>query len=135
MKELRRGRRRGWPLVLVAGVLAAASLGASSSASAQINANFCWNLVLSPGASCHSPNYHSLFVDIQGNGARTNPTLELPTCVGVDVTVNGPNIVNACSSLGVDCFSACSGTSGYAYIHNHGGTYNGRYYGNMVANS
>jgi hypothetical protein len=115
---------------LVAALLVCAFAAAhASQASANIYGHFCWELWLGSGDSCHSIEVHSFFREI---GAASN--YEYPTCVGVDVSRTGGNLVNACSSSYEVCVSACSGYSGYAYDHNHGqiGDY---YYAELVAAS
>lgn len=106
--------RRTWMLFLAL-VACAALLVAAAPASAEVSGNFCTNKWLTSGATCHSGFYHFDFFQIEA-GSTNN----YPTCLGVDTTPSGGNVVNVCSSDFVDCFVPCSGTSGYAYEHNHG---------------
>ena len=117
---------------LVLGLLLLLSL--SASASATVSGPFCNGNFLGPGDSCHSPYFHSDFHEVSGYGQDGNGN-GIATCVGIDQTTHGPNYVNQCSSLGVDCVSACAGWSGYAYVHDHDPSKSGAFYGYLSANS
>lgn len=112
-------------LLLVTLVVCAIPLVAASSASATVTGSFCHHLSLGSGATCHSPNYHAIFSEVEGYSDRG-----YPVCVGIDLATTGGNLINACTNGSfIDCLSACTRShSGFAYVHNHGGIadyYNG----------
>lgn len=99
---------------------AGASLASTPQASAS-SGNFCYDLYLSSGASCHS-QYHTGYRIV--NGRAYDTTTGGATCVGIDNEA-GTTYVNVCGTR----FQTAGWTgyvaSGYAYVHNHDtfGTY------------
>lgn len=101
-------------LVVVAMLTTAFALGSARPASATAG-NFCLDLFLPSGASCHS-QLHSGYTKV--NGRATNTSSGGATCVGIDNGA-GSTYMNVCGSR----FQTTGWTgyilSGYAYVHNH----------------
>jgi hypothetical protein len=121
------------PVCLVALLAILLPLASASSAQAVISGGFC-TVFLPSGGTCHG-NYHVNISEIGGDGTRNNPYIaHMATCVGVDATPSGGNITNLCSAGAITCTTYCAAT-GYGYVHNHDGTYNGNYTGWITARS
>lgn len=101
-------------MVVVAMLTTAFALGSARPASAAAG-NFCLDLFLPSGASCHS-QYHGGYTRV--NGRATNTSTGGATCVGIDNGA-GTTYMNVCGSRFQSTGWTGSGINGYAYVHNH----------------